>query len=147
MRHSNWTIKECRPGGVSRSRVVDGIVLILCQGDTSVCSRWNNSSKLPYQWLCTPYDVTVKPITDAIRWFFHVEHRPWEGTADTQCTCCWHTMSSPVPFRRYLQEALCADNTRPSVHRYQQLNLSYDFHEVRCTNSLKTKEVEYASVR
>jgi hypothetical protein len=92
-----------------------------------------------------PYDFIVRPTTDTIRRFFHFEYRPWltsEGTADT---CCCYTMS-PVQFRGYLQEALCAysirPSVRPSVHWYQQLNRSYDFHEDRCTNSLKTKEVD-----
>jgi hypothetical protein len=33
------------------------------------------------------------------------------------------------------------------VHWYQQLNRSHNFHEVRCTNFVKTKEVQQALVR
>ena len=90
-------------------------------------------------------------------------------------------MSPVAAFRRYLQEALCADRIRPCctgisymkhyvqiasvcaalvsvtgrimcrshpsvLQWYHRLNRPYDFHEVRCTNSLKTKEVEQALV-
>ena len=104
--------RTVRTVGGSRSRVVHGILRKLCQGDTSVCSCRNKNSQPPYQRLCTPYDVIVKPTTDTIRRFFHFQYRPWlssEGTADT---CCCYTMS-PVQFRGYLQEALCADSVRP----------------------------------